>query len=138
MSFKDDLLVSILDCGYADLSLLEHCEYDMYDIVDECKQSFDGNMNINNIVRIMFDFGLRDIESEIRERILELEADERNNEEQEELDKLIELDVYDDIESFHNYLDTSIWIAKNKEVYIEYLQESLDRFYENTGFEITY
>lgn len=141
--WKDDLLTTLLDCGYGDLSLLEDCEYDMDEIIDDCKEVF-GDLNINNLVRVMFEFGLRDIEQAVGDRICELEAidnvRELDEDEELELAALQELSPFDDMESFHNYLDTHIWIEddEKKSTYTTYLSEALDRFYEMTGFEITY
>ena len=71
--WREDLLTSILDCGYGDLYLLEDCQYDIGEIVEECLSNF-GRLDINNLVRIMFEFGLRDIETARDDRICELEA----------------------------------------------------------------
>lgn len=82
--WREDLLTAILDCGYGDLYLLKDCQYDIGEIVEECEETF-GGFNINNLVRIMFDCGLRDIETARDDRIRELEAipNERNLDEDE-------------------------------------------------------
>ena len=140
--WKEDLLAAILDCGYADLYLLEDCRYDLCEIVEECRMNF-GKLDINLLVRIMFEYGLRDIETAINDRICELESveNERNLDEDErvELESLRVLDPFENIESFHNYIDTSIWVSREgnkREIYKRYLQDSLDRFEEMTGFQI--
>ena len=139
MSFKDDLLTELLDCGYADLSVLEGCRYDFTDIIAECYDAY-GKLELNALARIMFEFGLRDIADYICDRIEELtEADEEGTlsaEMREELHALMELDVFEDIESFHNYLDTSIWVSKHNATYKKYLGAALDEFENNTGFFI--
>ena len=142
--FREDLLTAILDCGYGDLYLLEDCRFDIGEIVEECQWTF-GNLDINNLVRIMFEFGLRDIEYDIKNRIEELNDIEQtegelDESEQEERYALSILNPSEDIESFHNYVDTHIWIeAKEKvETYERYLKDSLDQFEEMTGFAIQY
>ena len=138
--FKDDILVELLGCGYADLSVLEDCKYDFSDVIDECKMQF-GDLTLNNLARTMFEFGINDIKTAINERIEEIE-DEAECEEQlseelrEELHALRDLDAYEDIESFHNFLDTSIYFVRSAEVYHKYLEDALDEFAENTGYSI--
>lgn len=67
-TWHEDLLTVVMDCGYADLTLLDDVQYYMYEIFDECLATF-GNYNVNNVVRIVFDHGLRDLEEAIRMRI---------------------------------------------------------------------
>ena len=141
MSFKDDLLVELLGCGYADLSVLEDCKYDFSDIIEECYSVF-GKLELNALARIMFEFGIREIGEAIDKRIDELanyveDEDELSEELREELNALRDLYVYEDIQSFHNYLDTSIWICNHNDVYEKYLGEALDMFEENTGYCIS-
>lgn len=141
--WREDLLTVILDCGNGDLYLLKDCQYDIGEIVEECIATF-GAVKINSLVRIMFDYGLRDVEEAIGDRICELEAitNERdlNKVEEQELAALRELDPFEDMLSFHNFIDTHIWIdAKEKvDAYKKYMQEALDHFCEMTGFEIAY
>lgn len=138
--FRDDLLTELLGCGYADISVLEDCKYDFSEIIEECQMQF-GKLELNALARTMFEFGIRDIEKAINERIEEIE-DSADEEEQlpeelrEELHALRDLWTSDDIESFHNYLDTSIYFVKNSEIYHKYLEDALDEFAENTGYSI--
>lgn len=135
-TWHEDLLTVVMDCGYADLTLLDDVQYDMYEIFDECLATF-GNYNVNNVVRIVFDHGLRDLEEAIRMRICEIERlYHPTKEEEDELAALRELQPFEDIESFHNFLDTSIWIARNEEAYRRYLEDDLSAFGNETGFYI--
>lgn len=139
--WREDLLTVILDCGYGDLYLLENCQYDMEEIIEECIATF-GNIKINNLVRIMFDFGLRDIETARDDRICEIEAiqneRELDEEEREDLEALKQLEPFEDICSFHNYIDTHIWIDNDSKrpVYEKHLSDALKRFTDMTGFTI--
>lgn len=136
MSFKDDLLVELLGCGYADLTVLEDCRYDFSEIIDECYSVY-GKLELNALARIMFEFGIREIGDYVCERIEELEGygeDTLDEELREELNALREIDVYEDIQSFHNYLDTSIWVCDHNGIYENYLSEALDTFEHNTGY----
>jgi hypothetical protein len=154
--WKDDILAELLDCGYADLSVLEDCQYDMADIVEQCKADF-GKIDLNRLAHTMFDFGRADIESKRLGLIDELESElnewdnaieggqELTEEEQERYDTLksdIELlkefDVYENLESFHNYIDTSIWVTgtSDNERIRELLKDAFEEFKENTGYSI--
>ena len=138
MSFKDDLIVELLGCGYADLSVLEECKYDFSDIIEECYSVY-GKLELNALARIMFEFGIREIGDYIDHRIEEIEdsVEEEHmlpEELRRELYALRQLDPHYDIESFHNYLDTNIWVSKNKRAYKKYLGPALDRFENDTGY----
>lgn len=142
--WRETLLTAILDCGYGDLYLMDDCRYDIGEIVEECIDVF-GGLKINDLVRIMFDHGVSDIEYAINERLDELnyKADtegELDEAEQIEHDALETLEPREGFRSYHNFMDTHIWIDAKEKVptYAKYMQEALDQFYENTGFEITY
>lgn len=140
--FREDLLTSILDCGYGDLYLMEDCQYDIGEIVEECQFQF-GKIDINLLVMTMFDYGIQGIEEAINDRLDELEDINKESgcltkEEREEKEALEALEPFDDIQSFHNYIDTHIWVDRKDrvETYKKYLTVALDHFYEMTGFEI--
>ena len=147
---RDLLLSSILGCGYLDLSVLDDCEYDFDEMIEECKFNF-GEISLNGLARTMFEMGIRDIEEWINNRIEEIKGEmeyfyfedgenEEDDEEymmlREELEELEELKPWEDIESFHNYLDTSIYFVDNEETYNTYCGEALKEFEENTGYSI--
>ncbi len=139
--FKDNLLCHFLNCKELDIALLDECGYDVCEIINDCETTF-GKVDINGLVRIMFDYGLKDIETAINDRICEIKAitEERNLDESEEseLRALKGLNPFEDIQSSHNYLDTHIYLSNEskKEFYKDYLQGALDRFEEMTGFNI--
>ena len=154
--WKDELLSELLDCGYADLSVLEDCKYDMFDVVQECKAQF-GNITLNGLASAMFDLGREDIESKRLSLIDDLKAEkdewdkaiergqELTEEEQDrydalesDIDLLNEFDSFINLESFHNYLDTSIWVSgtSDNERIKELLKDAFDEFEENTGYSI--
>ena len=154
--WKEDLLVELLDCGYGDLSVLEGCKYDMGTVADECKEQF-GEISLNGLAMVMFDFGREDIAERKTELLHELEEEkyewdkaiergqELTEEEQErydaledDIDLLEEFDVYENLESYHNYIDTSIWVigVSDVERLHELLKDAFDEFAENTGYTI--
>ena len=137
--FKDDIIVALLDCGYADIYVFDQCQYEMSQMCEECKDDY-GEVNINNLARTMFNFGLRDIANKVDERIKELQETENPSEaEKTELEAIKELSPFDDFGSYHNCLDTSIWLERHDlaDTYKTYMQEALDDFEEMTGYAIS-
>ena len=152
----DEILVALLDCGYGDLSVLEDCKYDMGDIVEQCQFEF-GKIDLNLLAVTMFDMGRADV-NEWKEKLLnnlldekdewdkaigngqELteEEKERYDELESDIDLLKEFDVYENLESYHNYLDTSIWLTgTSDDERVRYLlSDAFKQFEENTGFDI--
>lgn len=53
-----------------------------------------------------------------------------------ELDALLDMDPYNDIESYHNCLDTHVWLNRHEEDYQIYLGSALDEFENLTGFSL--
>lgn len=137
VDYREELLAELLNCGYYDVSLLKDCKYSFGYLIENCKYAFGNDVNVNNLVRIMFEIGIDEIEESISDRIREYDPEQASDDEREEHESLLLLNPHEDIESFHNYLDTSIWVTEHKELYERYLQDELDCFYEMTGFEIS-
>lgn len=158
-STMTDLLTSVLDCGYADLDVLMNCKYDISDLMDEVRDMGYQMPNLNNLAMAMFYIGRRAIQEWIDNRKDEVEeeidaiddwfkdneahalgdiADEETRKEAlEEMLKALEgLEPQEDIESFHNFMDTSVYFSsgEKKEIYIKYCKDALDEFYDNTGY----
>lgn len=134
------LLTSLLGCGYLDLDILDGCEYDMIDLIGIARDEMGyEKLDINNLCCAMFEMGKREIQDFLNDRIEELkDNDDLTEEEKTELDQLETLEIFEDISSFHNFIDTSISIDKNADIYTEYLKSALDNFEEKTGFSIGY
>lgn len=116
---------------------LENCKYSFSDLVENCKFAFGNDLNVNNLVRIMFEMGIDEIEESIIDRIGEYDPEDASDDEKEEHESLLLLNPREDIESFHNYIDTHIWVTEHRELYKRYLQAELDHFCDMTGFEIS-
>jgi hypothetical protein len=134
---RDYLLTTLLNCGSLDLKLLDDVEYDWCDIIDKTE----GVRDINALMYEVFQMGYDGIQTKVNDRICELEAietNERDLDEDEEQEKaeLSELDATEDFESFHNYLDTHVYCVKHWDTYKKYMEDALDEFRDNTGFEI--
>lgn len=143
---REDFLMTLLNCGSLDLKLIDDVGYDWCDILGmdlvegllACKMH--KISGINYIMRQVFDFGLSQIENAIDERIEHLRETQENygisDEQKKELGALEKLNVWEDIESYHNCIDTHVWFDKNGEIYQKYLSDVLDSFADGTGFEI--
>ena len=115
----EDLLTAILDCGYADLQMLFDSKYDMYDIVEYAKDNLDfgNNLDINTLIQAVIELALGEIQDYIDEKDLD-----------------VELDIFDDVDIFINYIDTHVYIYEDKiDEYKRHVPEIFDMFEEKTG-----
>lgn len=135
MTGIESFLVNLLNCGIDDLRLIEDVNYPWCDIL-----TGDMPFDMNDLMRMVVEFGIQQITDAANDRICELEAipneRERDEDEETELKALRSLSPEDDILSFHNYLDTHVWFENHADVYRTYLPEALDAFADGTGFEI--
>ena len=135
--WRETILCCLLDCGTADLSLLDDFTGDLYDVIEDCRQEL-GDTNINHVVNVIFDIGTQEIQSFVNGRIAELEAlGQPTEEEKEELGALRQCDPYNDVRSYHNYLDTSVWFEEHAEIYAKYARPGIEAFEELTGFSFS-
>lgn len=162
-----NIICGIMDCGIADLSLLDNITLDWSDIEDELNALGCERPDINNIMMACFGICIGRVQSFISEKIEELkdmhtELQFSIEEYQEELtdckdedieekinelihlqstydDEILELEnlsPYDDIESYHNFIDTKVYIKNNHEVYDNYANDINEIFETATGFNI--
>lgn len=138
--WRDTVLSCLLDCGTADLSLLDDVDVDIYQVIEECKEEI-GSTNINEVMWVIFQKGFAEIQNAIEARIQDLEEyvedGSADDDDREELEQLRELDPYNDFDSYHNYLDTHVWAQQHGEIYRQYLGDALETFEQITGFSIT-
>lgn len=138
-----ELLTSVLRCGSADLEILANCEYPMDDVINE-SNGLDSELSVNGLCYAMFQLALYDVQNAIdarKEELLETFQDKENDgtlTEEERSDwvtlKNTEFNVYDDTESFHNFIDTDIYIHFNEDLYRKFFPEALEIMEEKTGF----
>ena len=146
ISSRDDFLMSILNCGVWDLSLIDDVGYNWCDILDSetLGEMLSGGSRqretLNYLMRRVVEFGIEQITTAVDDRICELEAISNEREldadEEKELSALRALNPEEDIDSCHNFVDTHVWFENNADVYHTYMQEARDNFAEGTGFEI--
>lgn len=136
---REDFLMQILQCGALDLKLIDDVGYDFCDIL-ELDSTF--QFDINFVMARVFEYGFSQIENAIdqRKNCLTDTRDEYgiSDEQNAELEALEKLEPFEDFGTYHNYIDTHVWCANNKEIYKKYLSEALDDFAEGTGFEISF
>lgn len=138
-SWKDDVLATIMECGTLDLSILTDVEYDLCELLETCCDVY-GDFNINHVMLLVFEKGIEEIQEAVQERMSELAGiveEEMTPEEHEEYHELARLDPFADIESYHNFLDTSVYFRAHGEIYRKYMQDALDDFAGNTGYDIS-
>ncbi len=137
MNSKEKLLLAMLSCGTDDLAMLDDVRYDWYEVLEQLDWPDDGGFDFNSLMRAVVDLGIIHVKEAVNDRICELEAviNERDLDEAEEkeLTSLRSIDPDDDIRSYHNCLDTNVWIENNADIYEGYLQDALDAFTDNTG-----
>lgn len=146
VSSREDFLMNLLNCGSLDLRLIDDVGYDWCDILDSETL---GEMlpdlsrrreTLNYIMRRVIEFGIDQLSTAVADRICELRTISNEREldadEAKELKALCALNPEEDIDSYHNYIDTHVWFENNANTYHTYLQEALDDFAEGTGFEI--
>lgn len=146
ISSRDDFLMSILHCGVCDLSLIDDVGYNWCDILDSetLGEMLSGGSRqrdtLNYLMRRVVEFGIKQITTAVDDRICELEAIPNDREldadEEKELSALRALNPEEDIDSYHNFVNTHVWFENNADVYHTYMQEALDNFAKGTGFEI--
>ena len=140
MSGAQSLLCEMLSCGSMDLELLDRVGYDWYEILDQAEWPIEG-FDFNGLMRAVVSVGIIHIQEAVDYRICELEAFQNEREldenEVEEIDALRRLDPNNDIQSYHNCLDTHVWFNRNGPIYRRYLLGALDSFENNVGFFLT-
>lgn len=146
ISSRDDFLINILHCEVWGLRLIDDVGYNWCDILDSetlGKMLSGGSRQrdtLNYLMRRVVEFGINQITTAVDDRICELEAIPNDREldadEEKELSALCALNPEEDIDSYHNFVNTHVWFENNADVYHTYMQEALDNFAEGTGFEI--
>ncbi len=142
VSSRDDLLMNLLGCGSLDLGVVDRVGYDFCDVLEQLDGLSVQNVGFNGLMRAVVEFGIDQMREAINTRVLELQGgpyvlNDLEEEEQEELDALNSLNPDEDIQSFHNFIDTHVWFENNGPIYRRYLGEAIDAFEEGTGLHIT-
>ena len=142
ISSREDFLMAFIGCGQLDLKLIDNVQYDWCDVLEYLDLSRCGERKMAAIMSAVFYLGKSRLEEAITERIDYLEDTEKtygiSEEQKTELNELKELDPYEDLEEYHNYIDTHITCVNHKAVYEVFLSKELADFAEGTGFEVEF
>lgn len=139
-----ELLRTILDCGEMEMINLEYVQYDWDDVLKQIDWPAPG-LDFNDVMRGVIALGVIDMCEAIRERRNELEMlfdcdgdDEAEYiEEKQELEALGKLNPDTDIECSCNGCCIDVWFKQNESIYRKWLQDEINEFEENTGFDIS-
>ena len=133
MSGKDALLCTLLNCGSADLAMLDQVDLDWDIVLNECDRPVDFNGLMQAVVLV----GTGEIANAVIRRKKELrsalEEGQLTEDEATELEDISTLNPYDDISSYHNWLDTYAYFEQREEIYRRYFSGELDTFEDLTG-----
>ncbi len=134
----ESLLCEIFSCGSLDLKLLDDVGYGWDEVLDQIDWPQEG-LDLNDLLRGVFSVGIIKLRDAVGDAICELEAIELNerdldDDEREALEALRQLDPDNDVQSYHNFLDTHVWFEHHGAVYRRYLKDAVEGFEENTGF----
>jgi hypothetical protein len=141
----EDLVRILLGCGAADLQNLEDCEIPFEDVVEHAKGLGD-EVNINSLTYAMFDLALGEVQDMIDDMLEEYAEDmganprDYDDASYDDLKELIEdgtgLDVREDVETFHNFIDTHASFINNTDMYNNHFELAVSKFEELTGYTI--
>lgn len=137
MTGSKRFLVSLLGCGTDDLILLDDVGYDWDEILAGEREVF---TDINEVMALVFQYGLEQMQQSINDRICELEA--ITNERELTLDEATELGVIrllnaeEDFAVYRNFKDTHVSCEHNSEIYAMWCREEIAAFVTGTGFSI--
>jgi hypothetical protein len=139
-----DLLTELLDCGSYDLRIIADSEYPMDILIEHVRDNGFDKMDINTLCYAMFEIALNEVQEAIEEKLEQMADDiyAENSEVTEEGKAKIEdilnsnLDIRNDVETFHNYIDTHAYLISNQEIYQEYFSTELDIFEQKTGYSL--
>ena len=155
LSFKDDILQTLFGGGILDYEMLEKCNYDFKDILNDIKGfTTIDEMDFNDILQGAIDLYRSNLENAIENKKAEMEEKLKKLENRldyvaygktdlmeievarADLEKIEKLYPFDDIEYNTNYLDTQIWVADDeiKAIYKEFLSKEVDEENEKIGF----
>lgn len=139
------LLCELLECGTADLSIIDGCEYDISDIIAEAK-GYSENITLATYVMAIRNLLQNEIDDMVKNRIIEIDEDIEDSEGaistvnvlNEIKSKLKSLNPFEDFELWFNYLDTHLSVVHNKEIYERYLKSEVEELINDSGLHFDF
>lgn len=144
---RDDLLCAILDCGTADLNMLDDTEANIFAVIQQMR-SGGIELTLNNIMAEVFNEGILRLDEAVRSFREDLESEEQNGNltdvGREQLEKLRRFNINPkhDFGFYVNCLDTSLYFnpqpdkEEKRQLYEELFEEELLDLMNYTGFNI--
>lgn len=148
LTLPEAFLSDLLDCGANDLEVFEDIGYDFTDILESIKEEYQLP-NLNTIIETCFSMGITDLKAAIQYHISDLQEKENYLKEkihaleteildiEADLKDLQSLDPDTDIETYTDYLDSSISIKRNKHIYVQQLSKDMETIFKQMGFYIS-
>lgn len=141
------VLMTVLECGSADLCILDDIEYDIREIVEDLLDNC-IKPTLNRITDSVFRLAVSDMKYAIDEQLTEVKSDYADldftslddsttaeiKEVEDQICALQQLDPDRDIEWYCNCLDTSIFFVRNEELYRDYLNGTIEQVERQMGF----
>lgn len=153
LTTQECVMTRILNCGTADLSLLDNINYDLDDILDSLMEN--NCLSLNGIFQKVFIRGAEELQEEFEnqkedikaEILYRIEEDEAENlTETEEHKELIsdlallesgDLQPEDDLSYYLNYQDTHVFM-KHIDFYRRYMENTVDDIEYKMGWDFKY
>ena len=150
LTTQECVMTKILDCGTADLSLLDDINYDLDDIIDSLMEN--NCLSLNGIFQEVFIKGAEELQEEFKnqkedikaEILYKIEENETENlTETEEHKELIsdlallesgDLQPENDLEFYLNYQDTHVFM-KHIDFYRRYMENAVDDIEYKMGWD---
>lgn len=150
LTTQECVMTKILDCGTADLSLLNDINYDLDDIIDSLMEN--NCLSLNGIFQEVFIKGAEELQEEFKnqkedikaEILYKIEENETENlTETEEHKELIsdlallesgDLQPENDLEFYFNYQDTHVFM-KHIDFYRRYMENTVDDIEYKMGWD---
>lgn len=138
------LLCELLECGTADLIVINGCEYDISDIINEAK-GFGEKVTLASIVNAISNLAKNEICSVINDKLDEISSEivRLDNDDSEIINQLNEIEVklkslnqFDDFELWFNFLDTHVSLVSNEDIYKFYLKDEMEKIFEDSGLTL--
>lgn len=141
LTTQECVMTKILDCGTADLSLLDDINYDLDDILDSLMEN--NCLSLNGIFQEVFIKGAEELQEEFKNQKEDIKAEILYKIEENETENLTETEEHkefisdlallesgdlqpeNDLEFYLNYQDTHVFM-KHIEFYRRYMENTVD------------
>ena len=140
---RNGFLCELLGCEPDELTMLDAVKYDWAEVMREFtdwESKKISMLDFNGLMRAVCNVGRSHIEQAVKDKIMEAEEatekDGLDNDGQQVIAQLQQLNPWEDINSYHNYLDSHVWFEQNEDIYRAHLSGALEEFEHNTGLKL--